>query len=306
VLAGHENDPGPSALALRLMGAVHRLVLDGRAPDLARFYPSVGGTVDLVASWPALRAVLVEHQVELAQLLDQPPQTNEVGRAASLIGGLLHIVDRWPGPLRLFEIGASAGLNLRAEHFRVELADGSGVGPADSPVVLTDPWRGHPPPAAGHLDVVERRGCDTAPIDATTGEGRLRLTAYMWPDQQERLDRLRGAIDIASRVPATVVRQSARDFIADLELSTGATTVVWHSIMWQYLDHSERTDVEARLDQLGNETDADARLAHLALEPRRRTPDADHEMLVSLRIWPDGPERILGSASPHGIPTTWD
>ena len=28
VLRGHESDTGPSALALRLMGAVHRLVLD--------------------------------------------------------------------------------------------------------------------------------------------------------------------------------------------------------------------------------------------------------------------------------------
>ena len=32
VLRGHEHDPGPSALALRLAGAVHRLVLDGTAP----------------------------------------------------------------------------------------------------------------------------------------------------------------------------------------------------------------------------------------------------------------------------------
>ena len=306
VLAGHATVPGLSALSLRLMGAVHRLVLDGRTPALARFYPSVGGTVDLVASWPELRAVLAEHRDELVQLLDQPPQTNEVGRAASLIGGLLHIVDRWPGPLQLLEIGASAGLNLRADRFRIELADGSGVGPSDSPVVLADPWRGRLPPIAGHLDVVERRGCDIAPIDATTEEGRLRLTAYLWPDQHERLDRLRGALDIASQVPANVVRQSAREFTANVELTPGMTTVVWHSIMWQYLDHNERAEIEARLDQLGASADADARLAHLALEPRRRTPGADLEMLVSLRIWPDGTERILGSASAHGIPTTWD
>jgi hypothetical protein len=26
------------------MAAVHRLVLEGRAPDLARFYPSAGGS----------------------------------------------------------------------------------------------------------------------------------------------------------------------------------------------------------------------------------------------------------------------
>jgi hypothetical protein len=129
------------------------------------------------------------------------------------------------------------------------------------------------------LHVVERRGCDTEPVDPTTEEGRLRLTSYVWPDQLERLERLRGALQIASQVPAPVLRQSARDFVGDLQLAPGTTTVVWHSIMWQYLDDQERSDVEARLEQLGDSADADARLAHLALEPRRRTPSSDHEVL---------------------------
>src|SRR5947199_10373142 len=43
VLHGHEADPPDSVPALRLMGAVHRLVLAGQAPELARDYPSVGG-----------------------------------------------------------------------------------------------------------------------------------------------------------------------------------------------------------------------------------------------------------------------
>ena len=35
VLAGHEDDPGGSVPALRLMGAIHRLVLAGEARGLA-------------------------------------------------------------------------------------------------------------------------------------------------------------------------------------------------------------------------------------------------------------------------------
>jgi hypothetical protein len=305
LLVGHEDDPGPSALSLRLMGAVHRLVLERRAPELALFYPSVGGTADRDKTWPAFRNVVSEHREELQGLLGQPPQTNEVGRAASLIGGLLHVVERWPGPVRLFEIGASAGLNLRADRFRIELSDGTGWGPAHSPVVLADPWRGQRPPNLP-LHVVERRGCDTSPVDPTTQDGRLRLTSFVWPDQLARFERLRGALQVASEVPASVVRQSARDFVADLELASGTTTVVWHSIMWQYLDDREASDVEARLEDLGRTADANARLAHLALEPRRRTPASDPEVLVTLRMWPDGEERVLGSAAPHGLPTTWD
>src|SRR4051794_7578532 len=44
VLQGHRDDPGPSGLALRLAGSLHRLVLAGAAPELAAYYPSVGGT----------------------------------------------------------------------------------------------------------------------------------------------------------------------------------------------------------------------------------------------------------------------
>jgi hypothetical protein len=306
VLAGHEDDAGPSALALRLMGAVHRLVLERRAPQLAVFYPSVGGTADVEGAWPAFRSVVVEHQDELRRLLDRPPQTNEVGRAASLVGGLLHVLDRWPGPLRLFEIGASAGLNLRADRFRIELAGGDGLGPVDSPVVLPEPWLGQRPPGAGPLHVVERRGCDTHPVDPTTKEGRLRLTSFVWPDQPARLDRLRGALAIASQVPAAVERRSARDFVTDLALAAGTTTVLWHSVMWQYLGDRERSDVVARLDSLGETADRDARLAHLSLEPRRRTPSSGYQVLVVLRTWPGGDERVLGAAQAHGIPTTWD
>lgn len=118
VLRGHEDDPGPSALALRLMGGAHRLVLERRAPALALTFPSVGGTGDGESAWVALREVFVEHREELRDALGRAPQTNEVGRAAALIGGLLHLVADDDRPVRLVEIGASAGLNLRADRFR--------------------------------------------------------------------------------------------------------------------------------------------------------------------------------------------
>jgi Uncharacterized protein conserved in bacteria (DUF2332) len=56
VLDGYLSEPGSSALALRMLGAVHALALTGQAPDLAAFYPSAGGTAspgaDGAAAWP--------------------------------------------------------------------------------------------------------------------------------------------------------------------------------------------------------------------------------------------------------------
>src|SRR4029077_3157871 len=91
VIAGHEDDPGPSALALRLLGSVHRLVLERRAGELAAYYPSVGGIWERIAGTEAFLRLLVEHGDLVRGWLDRPPQTNEVGRATALMGGLLHL-----------------------------------------------------------------------------------------------------------------------------------------------------------------------------------------------------------------------
>ena len=133
IFAGHENDSGRMALPLRLLGGLHRLALDGRAPALRRWYPSVGGNWDADPAWPDIVRAAAEHAEYLRSALDQPPQTNEVGRSAALIGGLLALSDRFGLPVRLFEIGCSAGLNLRADHYRFRYP-GGGWGPADSPV----------------------------------------------------------------------------------------------------------------------------------------------------------------------------
>jgi hypothetical protein len=305
VLAGYEDRPFGDAIGLRLLGSVHRLVLAGQVPELAAFYPSVGGSWDPVLGWEAFEQVLQSRSAELRSLLTQPPQTNEVGRAAALYGGLLQLVELVPLPVRLFEIGASAGLNLRADHFRYNLADGSSFGPADSPVVFADAWSGQPLKPVP-LRIAERVGSDIAPVNPLTEEGARTLTSYVWPDMPVRLARLRGALAIARQVPADVRREDAVSFVRGLELSTGHVTVVWHSIMWQYLTREDRAAVEDGLAELGAQASVSAPLARLRLEPLPRTLGASYEFLVELQTWPGGVRRILGRAQPHGQGLVWE
>jgi hypothetical protein len=304
ILSGHEEDSGRLALPLRLLGGLHRLVLDGRAAALRRWYPSAGGRWDDAAAWPDIALAASEHAGHLRAALDQPPQTNEVGRSAALIGGLLNLVYQFGLPIRLFEIGCSAGLNLRADHYRYRYPGGE-WGPADSPVTVGDAWRGQLPPAAT-LQIVERQGYDIAPLDATSRDGELTLLSYVWPDQPARLDRLRGAISIARRVPAPLHRCNAIDAVAGLGVADGALTVLWHSIMWQYLSASEQEAVLAEIEALGRGATADSPFAHLTLEPHRRTPDSPVEFVVRARSWPGGDHRLLAACSPHGPPVTWE
>jgi hypothetical protein len=226
VLRGHLDDRLASVLALRLLGGAHAVALSGHAPDLAAFYPSAGGAADpepgSPRAWAALRQTLAEHAAVIRTWLDHPPQTNEVGRAAALLGGLRHIAAEASLPMRLVEVGASAGLNLRADRFYVP-GDAGTYGTPDSPVVLSGGWLGDAPPES-RIEVIERVGGDLSPVDPTTPAGQLTLTAYVWPDQVDRLSRLRGAFTIAEQVPAELRAESASTTLAHTDLVPGTWT----------------------------------------------------------------------------------
>jgi hypothetical protein len=141
-----------------------------------------------------------------------PDQTNEVSRSAALLWGFLDVVHRTGLTLRLLEIGASAGLILRWDQYCYEQGD-EGWGDPRSPVRMTDAFANAHPRFDVAAKITERRGCDTLPIEPNTGEGKLTLQSYMWPDQLERFRRLASAIDVAHRVPAQLDKANAADWL---------------------------------------------------------------------------------------------
>jgi len=304
LLRGHEGDPVNSMLALRLMGAVHRRVLEGALPDLEPFYLSSGvpydriadkkNTADGEAAWPAFRRALAEDAEALRQLLDRPVQTNEVGRCAALLPGFLAVARETGMSLRLLEVGASAGLNLRWDRYRYE-AEGFSWGDPASSVRLDFQIEGELPRSA-EVTVAERRGCDRSPIDPTSEDGRLTLLSYIWPDQAHRVERVRAALDLAAEVPVVIDRAGAADWAGSqlAERREGVATVVFHSIVMQYLDKEERRRFEVRMRGAGERADAAAPLAWLRMEP------AGERAEVRLAIWPDGEDRVIARAGYHG------
>jgi hypothetical protein len=282
---------------------VHRLVLEGRAGELAAYFPSVGGTWDAEAGWGAFLALLARDGGAVREWLDRPPQTNEVGRSAALYGGLLHLPRDLP--VRLLEIGASAGLNLRADRFGYTDEQGRRFGDSSAELVLDGAFTGRPLEPWLELVITERLGSDVRPLDPATEHDRLVLTAYVWPDQAARLKRLRAAFAAAARTPAEVRRQDAVGFMDDIELGEGTTTVLWHSVMWQYLSAEERAAVASRIVELGASATVRRRFAHLRSEPARRMVEGPHEFLVRITTWPGGEDRLIGKTVGHGLPTNW-
>ncbi len=304
VLEAHSEHPLDEVPGIRLLGGVHRLVLQGRAPELARHYESVGGDGDAEAAWPILRELVEHNAEELAGWVDHVPQTNEVGRSIALVGAWLVAAAETGLPLRLLEPGCSAGLNLRADHYWYEQG-GAGWGDPASPVRFVDRWEGGRPPLEAGTAITSRRGCDRFPIDARSEEGRLTLLSYVWPDERERFDTLAKALDLARDVSITIDRIDAGDWL-ERELASAPdreATVVYHSYFSMYLSEADHDRMTAVLEDAGRRATADAPLFHVSLEAAPGGDFAHSEL--RLRSWPTGDERVLGTCLTHPHTVQW-
>jgi hypothetical protein len=295
------GDPVADAVPLRLSGALHALVLDGRDPMLQACYPPA----PLVATDRLRRAVLATleaHKGFVADFLRFPPQTNEVGRAGVLIGGFLTVAAETGLPLRLLEIGASAGLNGQWDRFGYQLGQAP-WGDSASPVQLRPAWTGGLPPLGATVRVHSRAACDADPLDVRDSAQARRLRAYIWPDQTERLARLDAAIGLALANPLPVTPERAESWLPRRldETAEGCAIVLYHSVMWQYLPDEARAAIRSVIENAGANAREHAPFAWLRFEP-----SADGTaMELALTLWPDGRFRRLATAHPHGQSVHW-
>jgi hypothetical protein len=301
LVADWRGEPVLDNVPLRLLGAAHYLALRGDAPLLAASLPSAGGRYEAGPAWSALCATLEQHAERVRIHLTEQIQTNEVRRCCALLGGFLTLARERPWPLRLLEIGASAGLNQCFDQFGYELG-AQRFGPPGAALTLDCEWRGAPLDLRGDLRVASRRGCDIAPIDLHDPNAQLRLESFFWPDQLERLARLRAACICALKSGVSVEKMRAIDWLTrELAVVTPRqTTVLFHSVMWQYVPEEERKRIHALMSDRGAAATALAPLAWLRMEGR----NYEH-CEVRLRSWPGGEDRLLARCHYHGAWVEW-
>jgi hypothetical protein len=84
-------------------------------------------------------------------------------------------------------------------------------------------------------------------------------------------------------------------------LPTGHTTVLMHSVVWQYIAADEQQAIVKSIEDAGRRASVDAPLAWLRFEP----PKLGVRMQLRCRIWPGGEDRLLAHSHPHGAAVDW-
>jgi len=289
------------AMPLRINGGLHNLVLTGEDTRLGAVY---GGLMTDQNAVDALVCELVEtYDTRLLPWLDGPPQTNEAGRSASLMGGLLWLAQHVPTKFEMLELGSSAGINTMMERYFFDLG-GVTTGPPDSPMRIVPEWKGSVPPATAP-DITSIRGCDVGPIDLSDPEAALRLKSYVWPEASARMGRIDAAVQLASEKPPEVAHADAASFAIEAlsrPQEQGTTRVLFHSIVWQYIPHDQQQAVQAAMADAAASATEEKPLAWISLETNRET--FRHELHVS--YWPgSGEPTLLACAHPHGAWVEW-
>ncbi|HUA49406.1 MAG TPA: DUF2332 domain-containing protein [Solirubrobacteraceae bacterium] len=292
--------PPGSVPQLRLLAALHHLVLSGRAPELGAFYPSAGGDRSPADAWPAASAAIDEHFDTIKVRLGRTVQTNEPGRSAVLFAGLLWLTARYQQPIRLLEVGASAGLNLLVDRYAYQVDDHE-LGTPGSPLRFVDPWAPPPPidlgAAAAALRIVARGGCDVAPMDPRAPDDQLTLLSYIWPDELPRIDRLRAALSVAAEDPVPVTARLGSEWLPEVlaDRREGELVVVWHSVIRQYVAPEEWAAIERALGERPG-------VVRLSMEPS----GAHHaRMQLTVHEPAHAPETVLAVCDDHGLPIRW-
>ena len=139
------------------------------------------------------------------------------------------------------------------------------------------------------------------PLDPCSAEDRLTLMSFVFPDQLQRFRILAAALDLSSRVSATVEKADAPMWLDEqLEnCQSGTATVVFHSLVMQYLTHAEQNRIRQILSEAGDRAAPTAPMAWLRME--HGSGDVD----LRLTVWPGGNERLLATATNHGERLNW-
>lgn len=297
--------------AVGLFAAVHDRLLAEPEQELAAWYPNLAKDPRTDDPVPAFVAFCRAHHAELSALVaGRIPQTNEIGRSALLLVGLADVASR-SGTLAHLDVGASAGLNLLIEHYGYDYS-GHRLG-GDRLVLECDVrgGRGGLPDAIPGF--ITHQGLDAQPVDLTDPEQVRWLEACVWPDQTDRFERLRTAIEMGREQGVRVRRGDAVADLADAldALGRDGHPVVTTSWVLAYLSEEHRAAFVAALAERGQQRDLSwvylEAPAYAAGLPRPSQAGDPELTVLTVVEWRGGERSVrqLATCHPHGYTLRW-
>lgn len=239
------------ARAVAADGAVldwlERLPEHKRQPNLV-FAAARWHGVPAPGPYDALRSALLADDGALQQtILTRSTQTNEARRMATLLPALALLGSQ----LSLLEVGASAGLCLFPDRYdyRWVTADGE-VGLGGGGPVLSARAEGAVPFPDRVPRVGWRAGIDLNPLDVADTDQMAWLEQLVWPGQDDRLTRLRTAIEVARTDPPRIVAGDLLEVLPRVLAEAPGVPVVFHSAVAVYLAPPERLAFVAMMTDL--------------------------------------------------------
>lgn len=295
-----QRQPAPNLF----FGAVQFLLLRGEGPELARFYPSLGGPPVQDDPFPAFHAFCLAQRDALAAILrTRLVQTAHVARCALLLPAFEQVSCAFGGrPLALIEVGASAGLNLVWDRYGYDYSDGRHAGGPNARPRLACERRGRlAPPLPATLPRVEWRvGLDLNPIDLADPDEARWLQALIWPDETGRAALLREAIAAVTLDPPRLLPGDALETLpaALAEAPAELPICVYHSFTLNQFSAEGRQRFNALVAGVASQRE----LALIALESLNRDSPIPE---LTLSVGPELTPRRLARCDAHGAWIEW-
>lgn len=306
--ANWPGHPRADAVSLRVAGALHAAALTARDAALAVEYPHVKADWSMDRVWPLAEDFFQREERWVRDFMKSPPQTNETARSTGLASAFMWLAGRMAQPFHMLELGASAGLNLNWDRFAYAHPPWKRQG-VIGPMMPTR--IDGAPPMWRDIAIASRAACDQNPLDPADAEDRLRLRAYVWADQSARMERLDAAMELARETGVKVEKTDAAVWVRERlagDLPEG-TTVVYHSVFFQYPPINVREAIAAGIEEAGERTRSGQRLAWVRFEPESvlGRDRASTRYVLNAVTWTNGQrdEVTLADVDPHGRTMTW-
>ncbi len=307
--------PAESHLPILLLAAAHYLLLEDPGDPEHPLAAMYGGRIDGDPGAVFSDFCLSRREEIEALLSTRRVQTNECGRSALLGPALTWCRSRLSQPFSWIDVGASAGLNLNCDLYRLDYGSHGASGPAESPVRIACEVVGGDPPVVSTLplpDTEHRLGIDLAPVDLSDPAGARWLLACVWPGTG-RLERTAAAIELARLRPPIVVQGDAVTGLSSLIGGMPVHVPVVVTTTWVYAYFSA-PDREAFTEVLRQES-ARRPVVWVSAEgagtvsqlPGSAEADGGEGDVLGAVMFRDGEvtAEVLGYAHPHGNWLDW-